>query len=76
VEWAKVDMSMGSSSSVLATYIISSRNLDEIEWGLQIPSKVIESRVQEHAELIGVREHVCSPFGIECIITTSSDCMS
>jgi hypothetical protein len=76
VEWAKIDVSVGSGSSVFATYIISSRNLDEIEWGLQISSEVIESRVQEYAELIGIREHVCSTFCIERFFTASVDCMS
>ena len=76
MEWAKVDVSKGSSSSDLATYIISPRNLDEIEWGLQISSEVIESRVQEYAELIRFREHICSAFCTERIVGANADCMS
>ena len=56
VLWNGLTMRLVSNlgSSVNVTYIISARGLDTIEWCLQVSSKVVESRLQEHAELIGI----------------------
>lgn len=76
MELARIILVLKFISFSCVTYVISARYLNKIEWRLQVSSKVVESRVQEYAELVGIREHICSTFGIERIVATSTNSIS